>query len=313
MARVRTNALSFACVLAVVFVAAGCKPRPDANSVSGTIETDEARVASRYGGRVEKVFAQEGDALSGGQVIAELDAGELEARRDLIAAQLAEAEAGPRKEEIAAAKAEWEAQATQLDLARADWTRTADLFAKKVISETERDRMLASAQALEKTVAAAKARYDLLLAGTRPERIAQIRAQLAELETQLREMKVFAPTNCVLEVLSVKAGDVLGPNQPVATLLLTNHIWVRVFVPEPWLGHVTLGDAAKVRVDAFPGKDFAGAVEQIQRSAEFTPRNVQTVGERVKQVFGVKVRLDNAEGQLRAGMAADVVFPNVPK
>ncbi len=313
MARVRNNTLSCACVLAVVLVAGGCKPRPDANSVSGTIETDEARVASRYGGRVEKVFAQEGDAFSAGQVIVELDAGELKARRDLITAQLAEAEAGPRQEEIAAAKAEWEAQATQLDLAQADWTRTADLFAKKVISETERDRMLASAQALEKTVAAAKARYDLLLAGTRPERIAQIRAQLAELETQLREMKVFAPTNCVLEVLSVKAGDVLGPNQPVATLLLTNHIWVRVFVPEPWLGHVALGDAAKVRVDAFPGKDFAGAVEQVQRIAEFTPRNVQTVGERVKQVFGVKVRLDNAEGQLRAGMAADVFFPNVPK
>jgi HlyD family secretion protein len=264
------------------------------------------------GGRVEKTLAQEGEGLTGGQVIVELDAAELKARRDLIGAQLAEAEAGPRKEEIAAAKAEWEAQITQLELAKADWKRTEDLFAKKVISETERDRMLASAQALEKTAAAAKARYDLLLAGTRPERLAQIRAQLAELDTQLREMSISAPTNCVLEVLSVKAGDVLAPNQAVATLLLTNHIWVRVFVPEPWLGHIKLGDVVKVRVDAFPDKDFAGAVEQIQRSAEFTPRNVQTVGERVKQVFGVKVKLNNDDGQLRAGMAADVFFSNAP-
>jgi multidrug resistance efflux pump len=116
-----------------------------------------------------------------------------------------------------------------------------------------------------------------------------------------------------LEVLSVKLGDVLAPNQGVATLLFTNHIWVRVFAPEPWLGHIALGDTVKVRVDSFPGKDFAGVVEQIQRSAEFTPRNVQTVGERVKQVFGVKVRLENSEGRLRAGMAADVNFPNVPK
>jgi len=54
-------------------------------------------------------------------------------------------------------------------------------------------------------------------------------------------------------------------------------------------------------------------VEQVAREAEFTPRNVQTVGERVKQVFGVKVKLDNTEGHLRAGMAADVVFPGVPK
>ena len=126
-------------------------------------------------------------------------------------------------------------------------------------------------------------------------------------------MQIAAPGDCVLEVLSVKVGDVLAPNQPIATLLLTNHIWVRVFVPEPWLGQIKLDDSAKVRVDSFPGKDFTGVVEQINRAAEFTPRNVQTVDERIKQVFGVKVRLDNASNDLRAGMSADVTFPNVPK
>ena len=110
-------------------------------------------------------------------------------------------------------------------------------------------------------------------------------------------------------MLSVRVGDVLAPNREVATLVLTQHLWVRVYVPEPWLGHIKLGDAVKARVDSFGEKDFPGTVEQIAREAEFTPRNVQTVGERVKQVFGIKVRLENAEGQLRAGMAADVVFP----
>jgi HlyD family secretion protein len=310
---VRTRTRPLLSVLALALTVAGCKPATNSNSVSGTIETDEARVASRYGGRVEKTLAQEGDALIAGQVIVELDAAELHAQRERVAAQLAEALAGPRQEEIAAAKAEWEALVAQLDLARIERKRADELFTGKTISETERDRAATNEQALDKSVAAARSRYDLLLAGTRPEQIAQTRAQLAELDTQLREMKIAAPTNCVLEVLSVKAGDVLAPNQPVATLLLTNHIWVRVFVPEPWLGHIKPGDVVKARVDSFPGKDFAGAVEQIQRSAEFTPRNVQTVGERVKQVFGVKVRLDNAEGRLRAGMAADVFFPNVPR
>ena len=309
----RTKALSFTFFVACLLALSGCKPGRVKDSVSGTIETDETRIASRYGGRVERVFAQEGDGLVGGQLIVELDAAELKARRESVGAQLAEAEAGPRKEEIAAAKADWEAQAAQLELAQADWKRNEELFKQKVISETERDRMQTSARALEKTVAAAKARYDLLLAGTRPERVAQIRAQLGEVETQLREMKIYAPTNCVLEVLNVKVGDVLAQNQSVATLLLTNHIWVRVFVPEPWLGHIKLGDTAKVRVDAFPGKDFNGTVEQVARQAEFTPRNVQTVDERVKQVFGIKLRLDNSEGNLRAGMAADATFPGVIK
>ncbi|TAK94759.1 MAG: HlyD family efflux transporter periplasmic adaptor subunit [Verrucomicrobia bacterium] len=310
---VQTSRLIPTGFIALTLLTASCSRQSNLNSVSGTIEVDEARVASRYGGRVQKTLAQEGEGLRGGQVIVELDAAELPAQRDRIAAQLDEAVAGPRKEEIAAGKAEWEAQTAQQVLANSERQRAAELFADKTISATEYDRAVAVAQASVQNVAAAKARYDLLLAGTRPEQIAQARAQLAELDTQLREMKIFAPTNCVLEVLSVKAGDVLAPNQQVATLLLTNHIWVRVFVPEPWLGHIKLGDAVKVRVDAFPGKDFAGAVEQIQRSAEFTPRNVQTVGERVKQVFGVKVRLNNTQGQLRAGMAADVSFPNVAK
>jgi HlyD family secretion protein len=309
---VRTHAL-LASLGLVTILTSGCQPVTVADSVSGTIETDEVRIASRYGGRVEKIIAQEGDGLTAGQIIVELDAAELCTRLDQAAAQLAEAEAGPRKEEIATTKAEWEAQIAQLDLARTERKRAEDVFAAKAISATERDRAVMNEQALEKTVAAAKSRYDLLLAGTRPERIALLKAQLAEIETHLREMKILSPTNCVLEVLSVKVGDVLAPNQSVATLLLTNHIWVRVFVPEPWLGHIKLGDAVKVRVDSFPEKDFPGTVEQIARAAEFTPRNVQTVGERVKQVFGVKVKLDSADGQLRAGMAADVSFPKVPR
>lgn len=300
-------------VLALSLILPGCHPGPDVPSVSGTIETDEARLASRYGGRVEKVLAQEGEALAPGRVIVELDAAELRAERDRVAAQLAEALAGPRSQEIAAAQAEWEALLAQWELARVERRRAEELFNAKTISETERDRAIAQERALEKNTAAAKSRLDLLRAGTRPEQIAQVRAQLEALEARLWEMQIRAPTNCVLEVLSVKVGDVLAPNQPVATVLLPEHLWVRVFVPETWLGHIRLGETVRLRVDPFPGQDFSGVVEQIQRSAEFTPRNVQTVGERVKQVFGVKVRLDPNETRLRPGMAADVFFPNVPR
>ena len=298
-----------ALVLLLLLPAASCRQPGDPRSVSGTIETDEARVASRYGGRVVQTPVSEGDALKPGQVVVVLEAPELAARRAQTAALLAEQVAGPRPQEIAAAKHDWEAAQAELDFARADARRAEQLFAQKMAAESDRDRAVTHAQAQEKVVAAAKSRYDLLLAGTRPEEIARTQAQLAELETQERELQVLAPTNCVLEVLSVKVGDVLPANREVATLLLAQHVWVRVFVPETWLGHIRLGESVKVRVDSFPGRDFAGTVEQIARAAEFTPRNVQTVGERVKQVFGVKVRLDGASGELRAGMSADVMFP----
>ena len=303
------NLLSLAFALALATTTLSCKPIAGTPSVSGTIETDEAHLASRYGGRVERVFAREGEVLTNGQIIVELDAAELRARREQVTALLAELEAGPRPQEIAVAKAEWQAQAAQLELAQTDARRAEELFTRQTLSGSEHDQAVTRAAAMAKTSAAAKSRYDLLLAGTRPERIAQVKAQLAELDTQLREMRVVAPTHCVLEVLSVKLGDVVAPSREVATVLFPGHTFARVFVPEPWLGRIQLGDKVQVRVDAIPGREFEGQVEFIGRAAEFTPRNVQTVGERVKQVFPIKVRLDASSGELRAGMAVDVVFP----
>ena len=171
--------------------------------------------------------------------------------------------------------------------------------------------MRSRAKSLQQSTDAAKRRYDLLAEGTRPERITQTRAQLAEIDTQLREMQIAAPGDSVLEVLSVKVGDVLAANREVATLLYTQHLWVRVYVPEPWLGLIQIGQTVKVHTDS-SREEFSGTIEQINRAAEFTPRNVQTVEDRVRQVFGVKVRLPSDTGKLRAGMSVDVSFPNVP-
>jgi HlyD family secretion protein len=282
---------------------------PPSNSASGTIETDEVHVASRSGGRVIAIHANEGDALTNGQLIAEVEANELISQRVLAAATLAELEAGARKEEIAVARAELELATVDLELARSEEKRTLELFDKATISENERDRAVSRARGLSTAVAAAKARLDLLLAGTRAEKIDQARARLAEIESALRESRVTAPTNCVLEVLNVKVGDVLPPNREVATLLLVQHLWLRVYVSQSWLGNLRVGQAVQFRADASPGKMFAGEIEQINRAAEFTPRNAQTRDERIKRVFGIKVRLDNSSGELKPGMSGEAVFP----
>jgi HlyD family secretion protein len=298
-------------MVCVAVVICSCQKPAAVPTVSGTIETDEVHVASRYGGRVERLFVQEGQTLTNGQLIAELEASELLGSRAEATALLEELQAGPRKEEIAAAKSDWEAQKAELQLARTEERRSRELFDQKTVSEVERDRAVTRAAALEKNVAAAKSRYDLLLAGTRKERLAQARARLDQIDAQLREMRITAPTNCVLETLHVKIGDVLAPNREIATLLLP-HLWARVYVPEPWLGHIKLNQTIKVRVDAFTDREFDGRVEQISRLAEFTPRNTQTVAERIKQVFGVKIDLSQHQADLRAGMAADAFFPDVP-
>ena len=116
-------------VIAVATLAASLTRRQIGTPVvSGTIETDEVHVASRYGGRVARLLAQEGNRLNPGQLVVELDAAELRARRDQATAVLHELEHGPRPEEIAAAKADWEALRAQRDFARAEETRSRELF-----------------------------------------------------------------------------------------------------------------------------------------------------------------------------------------
>ena len=94
-----------------------------------------------------------------------------------------------------------------------------------------------------------------------------------------------------VEVLDVRPGDLIAPNTPVATLLERDQIYIRIYIPETEIGHVTIGQKAEVRVDSFAKTVFDGVVEQINQQAEFLPRNVQTREERVHQVFGVKVRM----------------------
>jgi HlyD family secretion protein len=270
-----------------LLLCAGCNSRK--NAVSGTIEVDEAHLGPRSSGRVEKIFAQEGDHLKEGQLIVQLEADELRARRDLARAQ------------IDTAVHNADAQAAQLDYLKANAARELDLLARKVVSPNEAQQADSAARSQEKNVEAARMQ------------VAQARAQLADIQAQLKEMQIVAPQDCVLETLSVKVGDILVPpfSEEVATVLLTRHLWVRVYVPETWLGFIHDGDQVRVRVDSFPGVDFPGVVEQVGREAEFTPRNVQTVGDRIKQVFAIKVRLPADDNRLRAGMAADAYFPEV--
>src|SRR6266436_8653857 len=172
------NWLCGAALLALSVFASACGHR--SNSVSGTIEVDEVHVGPRSGGRVEKIFAWEGDTLRAGQPIAELDASELHARRDLAEAQ------------INTAIRDADSQEAQLQFLRDDAKRQKDLLQRKVVSPSDAQRADSAAKAQAKNVEAAKMR------------VTQARAQLADIDAQLAEMQVTAPADSVLEVLSVK-------------------------------------------------------------------------------------------------------------
>jgi HlyD family secretion protein len=239
---------------------------------------------------------------------------------------------GYRQEDIDSAKAD--VDRTTADEARAiiDFQRYEELSKKDLVSKQQRDTAeatwkvaLAQKQSAEhkydelkrgyrvEEIASAEARYhqtqatlEMFERGNRVEDIAAARAALALDEARFRERQVLAPSAATIEVLDVRPGDLIAPNTPVATLLERDQTYVRIYVPETQFGLIQLGQKAEIYVDSFPKEIFHGVVEQINQQAEFLPRNVQTREERVHQVFGVKVRIDDPTHRVLAGMAADV-------
>src|SRR5262249_36528283 len=125
--------------------------------------------------------------------------------------------------------------------------------------------------------------------------------KMREIEANLQEAVVRAPERAVVEVLAVRKGDLVQPNQSALRVLRADDLWVKVFVPETQLGKVRLGQDVQVVIDSHPGQRFAG-------ERESTPGNVQSADERRHQVFAVKVRVADPDGVFKSGMAADVVL-----
>ncbi|MFL6216211.1 MAG: HlyD family secretion protein [Blastocatellia bacterium] len=252
---------------------------------------------------------------------------------------LEEARNGPRRQEIEAARGQFNAANADYEVTRATLTRVEKLVRDGVQSKQDYDNAKAAFDRASGNRDAARQRLDMLLAGTRSEELkraerqyneaaaayqmmqrgsrkedvaaarAQLeraRAALQQIDTQLGELEVKAPADAFIEVLRVRPGDLINPSAPVATLVELNRLWVRVYVPEPELGHAQLGKEVAVKVDTYKNETFIGTIEQVASRGEFTPRNVQTRSEREHQVFAVRVRIDNSSHLLRAGMAADV-------
>jgi HlyD family secretion protein len=98
-------------------------------------------------------------------------------------------------------------------------------------------------------------------------------------------------------------GEILQARAPVVTVTDLDHVWANVYVDEPVVPRLRLGQPATLFTDA--GGSLAGTVSNISSRAEFTPRNVQTAEDRSKLVYRIKVTADNHDGVLKTGMPVE--------
>jgi HlyD family secretion protein len=328
------NVLTRLSVLVASVSIAACDPAPptDRLRVSGHVEATEVQASADVGGRILELGVDEGDRIEGGAVIARLDSEDAalqiartRADRAAALAQLRLLEAGSRAEDIRQARAQVDAatadaaaidaevKASQLDLDRYQALLAANAGSVKQRDDAQArvDTAQARQRAAQDRVRSARETLARLEAGTRPEEIQAARArveagdaQIAVLEKSLRDATVASPISGIVTQKLVDTGEIVARGTPLVVITDLDHAWANLFVPEPMIPRVAIGQPATVFTDA-GGPGIEGKVTFISPRAEFTPRNVQTAEERSKLVYRIKVSVDNREGTLKLGMPVD--------
>ncbi|MBI5768280.1 MAG: HlyD family efflux transporter periplasmic adaptor subunit [Verrucomicrobia bacterium] len=313
-------------LFAAVALSPACKrataTRPGELVLSGNIEVTDAQLGFKIPGRVAQRFVAEGQRVTAGQPIAQLDDAEQKQelalrRAELAAAEavLAELEAGSRPQEIAAVEAGLRSVEAERERARLDFARQQELLKRDAIATREFEAAQAQVKVAEARVTEATERLKLVREGPRAETIQQARARLAQAraavelaEVRVANTRLASPLAGIVLSHHIEPGEFVAAGTPIVTVADTAHVWVRAYVNQTDLGRITHGQKVAVRTDTFPGKNYEGTVGFIASEAEFTPKTVQTPKERVKLVFRVKVDVANPHDELKSGMPADVII-----
>lgn len=248
---------------------AGCKPEiEDEISAVGTVEMTETVVSSKQNGRITQMFFEEGQRVKIGDLMAELEHQQLDAQ-------------------IKAARSNLQVLMLNLNAAQRDMNRLRKLLRDELISQAEYDRAVTGKEVYEAQVKQAEANLSLL-------------------EVQLGDTRILAPANGFISAKLAEPGELASLGSSLYTILDEAKPWVKIYLPLKEVEQVSLDQSAVVNLDAFPDLDFKGRISYIARKAEFTPKDYLSKEERIKQVYEVKVELDNTSGKLKAGIPVEV-------
>jgi HlyD family secretion protein len=306
----------------IILVPCGCDwERTMPEGYQGIVEHDDRHLGFRVGGQLREIRFARGDIVEEGAVIAVLDdTAELPillAREADLARSRANAAlvyAGPRVEEVRSTMAELDGARAALHEARANLDRHLNLpkeaaTARSLVSELEAAYAQSKAQ-----VRMLQERLKQLRIGARPEELAAVDAAViaaeAAVDAEKERLALYsmqaAERATVLDV-PVKVGEVVAAGATVVTVADTTHPYVDVFVPQQSLTGLRVGLPARVRVDE-QLEPFDAKIEHIAPTTEFTPRFLFAPTERANLVVRVRVRINDTDERLHAGVPAFATF-----
>jgi len=288
------------------------------NYMQGQFEAHRVWVSSKVPGRLNNVLADVGDSVVQGQVLAELESPEIEAKKKqalgaLIAAQSqsAKAKAGARKEEIAAAEAMAKRAQEAANLAKATYERVQQLYDDGVLPIQKRDEAFAGYATANAAADAAQAQFELAKDGARKEDreaaealVLQAKGVSAEINAYSEETTLRSPINGEIASKNAEQGELVGSGMPVFSIIDRSRSWAVFNVREDMLNNMAKGTKIRVWIPAL--KHSADLeIYSIAPLGDFaTWRSSKETGGFDLKTFEIKARpVEDIQG-LRPGMSA---------
>ena len=315
---------------------------------NGRIEGDHYTVASKVAGRIVRLLEHEGALVSMGQTLLKLDdvqirarVGQAQAAVEASKAQLKAAqtdlvmlkkavplEIDSARSGVFHAEAVLAATKVKLEQADRDAQRYRTLVETHAVSRqakehtdlalrvTKEDHAVSQAALTRAKKKLAEAKLGWERIKTRKSQVSALDAQfnqaqaaLAEAQSVLEDLTIYAPATGMITTRIVNSGEVIVAGSPLFDIVDLDRLYLKCYVPEKQIGKLRLGLPAQIYTDAFPDTPFPATVRYISSTAEFTPKEVQTPDERVKLVYAVKLYLDaNPEHRLTPGLPADAII-----
>lgn len=278
-------------------------------SGNGRIEAVEIDIATKTAGRVEDILVNEGDFVTAGQVLAQMDT-------DVLQAQLKQAEAQKQqavvsietaRHQVVQRKAEKEAalslvaqREAERDSAQKQFSRSQELAARGTTSQQVLDTDRAHFESANAAVSAAKAQVAAAEAAIATAEAQVINAQAAvdaaeatieSIQANIRDSTLRSPRDGRVQFRVAQPGEVLGAGGRVLNMVDLSDVSMTFFLPTEAAGRVRIGTEVRIVLDALPQYVIPAKATFVADVAQFTPKTVETASERQKLMFRVKAQI----------------------
>jgi hlyD family secretion protein len=284
---------------------------------SGNFIADEVIVSAQQNGQLISYNVQEGQTLTEGQKVGQINTEVLQLQKQQVEATIATLKNKTLNPDDQAAliRSQYEVQKAQLEQQQHELSRVKQLVAGGAATQKQLDDLTAAVSQLQKQLAVTQNQLKASLTNINTQNNSILSQEVplqknAEaVQAQINQGEIINPTTGTVLVNYALKGEIQTYGKPLYKIANTDTLTLKAYITGNQLPQVKLGQAVTVHTDAAEGGQhtYKGEITYIASKAEFTPKTIQTKDERANLVYAIKVKVKN-DGYIKIGMYGEVLF-----